>query len=168
MARDSIYVTWGDQLRTGKSSLKRNAVEVSGWMEDIVYNLLPFESCEKNILTPHTKYAPMAHITFLKYLEKHTRHVEKKVASLLRKGFRHLWWMVIRTYLLYGHLSHLSVEGRYCLLVNVAFILTALRWKDTQRPGELKVNWICYGTLRQVYHQCHCSHCRQLRWKPSF
>lgn len=66
---------------------KRNAVKVNGWMEYIVHNLLPFDSCEKKTITTHIKYAPMALNTFMKYIERLMRHVEKKVASLLPEKF---------------------------------------------------------------------------------
>lgn len=62
-------------------------VNICGWMELIVDNLLPISSCENSKLLPHVKYDKVDTDTFKKYLKLLTKLVEKKIKSQLPDKF---------------------------------------------------------------------------------
>lgn len=66
---------------------KPNTVKVHGWLQYVVHNLRPFDSCENDDVVAHVKYPKMDVDTLLKYMELVTKKVEKKIAKELPDKF---------------------------------------------------------------------------------
>lgn len=66
---------------------KPTKVNVNGWMELIIENLLPFSSCDYPKFLPHIKYEKITTETFTKYIALLTKAIEEKIKYSLPSKF---------------------------------------------------------------------------------